>query len=120
MSSFKKLLFTIFKEQRGLFILMTLNFILGLVVFIYSVFTLRFESTAVKIGYGDIGGYRDGAWTEMIMYPVLAILLGVLSAFLGMRIFERHGGNSAKLFIGISMCLIVWTFITLLRLLGEG
>ena len=120
MSSFRKLLFTIFKEQRGLFILMALNSLMGLVVFAYSVFTLRFESSAVKIGYGDIGGYRDGAWTEMLMYPMLAILLGVLSVFLGARIFERHGGNSAKVFMGINMCLIVWMFVTLLRLLGEG
>jgi len=120
MSSFRKLLFTIFKEHRGLFVLMVLNVLGGLVVFVYAVLTLKLEGAAVKIGYGDIGGYRDGAWTEMLMYPILAVLLGGLNVFLGARIFERHGENSAKTFMGINICLIVWTFVTLLRLLGEG
>lgn len=120
MQSFKNTFLKIFREQRGLFILMSLNFLFGLFVFIFSIATLNPEGAVVKIGYGDIGGYRDGTWIDMLTFPILAILFGVLHNFLAIRIYEKHNNAIVKLFVFTSLLLLIGTFVVLSRLLGEG
>lgn len=120
MRNLKKSFITIFKEQRGLFILMGLNFLFGLFVLIFSLVTLNPDGAVVKIGYGDIGGYRDGTWVDMLTFPILSIIFGVLHNFLAVKIYEKHGDGIAKVFVVVSFLLLVGTFIVLTRLLGEG
>lgn len=120
MQSLKNTFLKIFREQRGLFILMSLNFLFSLFVLIFSITTLNPDGAVVKIGYGDIGGYRDGTWIDMLTFPILAILFGVLHNFLAVKIYEKHGSGVTKLFVAISFLLLIGTFIVLSRLLGEG
>lgn len=120
MKSLSKSLKVIAKEHRPLMFLMLLLFLMGVSLFIFSLVTLKTGSSVVKIGYGDIGGYRDGSWLDMLTFPLLSLIFAILHNFLAVRIFEKRGDGSAKAFILISIILVIGTFIVLLRLLGEG
>ena len=109
-----------YHEHRGLLVLIILNFLLSVALFIFSLVSLSPTSSVVKIGYGDISGYRDGAWTNMLVFPVAAVLFGVLHGVLSLRILQKHGDGLAKVFVVVTMFLIIGTFMVLSRLLGEG
>lgn len=120
MKSFKEDIVTIYRSDRSILVIMALNLILSIVLLVFSLINLNPSSAVVKIGYGDIGGYRDGTWIDMIAYPLLAITFGVLHSFLALRIFHKRGGGMAKFFLVITSMLILGAFLVLLRLLGEG
>ena len=113
---FKKLYF----EERWMLILIILNFIASIALFVFSIVNLNPNSAVVKIGYGDIGGYRDGTWTEMLAFPLLAIVLGILHDFIAIRIYRKRGAGMTKFFLITTTVLIVGAFIVLVRLLKEG
>ena len=98
---------------------MILNFILSIVLMIFSIISLNPESAVVKVGYGDIGGYRDGSWIDILAFPLLAIIFGILHSLLAVRIFHKRGSGMAKFFLIITSILILGTFLVLIRLLGE-
>ena len=120
MSGLKQTFLIVFREERGLFVLMFLNFLAGIALLIFSLVTLNPDKVPVKIGYGDIGGYRDGTWIDMLTFPVLAILFGVLHNILTLKIFERNKGGIAKVFVSVTFFLLIGAFVVLARLLGEG
>ena len=120
MRTFKEDLISIYSSERGLLILMILNLLLSIVLLIFSIVNLNPNSAVVKVGYGDIGGYRDGMWTDMIAFPLLAILFGFLHSLLTLRIFHKRGGGMAKFFAITTTALILGTGLVLVRLLGES
>ena len=113
---FKKLYF----EERWMLILIILNFIASIVLLVFSIVNLNPNSAVVKIGYGDIGGYRDGAWTDMFAFPVLALLFGILHSLIAVKIYHRRGAGVTKFFLITTSMLIIGAFIVLIRLLKEG
>ena len=110
----------IYQSERGIIVLMALNLILSIALIIFAIINLNPNGAVVKIGYGDIGGYRDGVWLDMLAYPLLAIIFGVLHSLLAIRIFHKRGGGMAKFFLITTTALILGTFLVLTRLLGEG
>ena len=66
------------------------------------------------------GGYQDGAWTQMLAFPALAIIVGVLHNIIAVKLYKRRGPAEAKVFIARSIIIIIGAWITLGRLLGEG
>lgn len=110
----------IYQTERGIIVLMAANLILSVALLIFSIVNLNPNSSVVKIGYGDIGGYRDGVWMDMLTFPLLAITFGVLHNLLTLRIFHKRGGGMAKFFLVTTTTLILGTFLVLIRLLGEG
>ena len=98
---------------------MILNLILSIALIIFSLISLNPESAVVKVGYGDIGGYRDGSWLDILAFPLLAIIFGVFHNLLALRIFHKRGSGMAKFFLIITTILILGTFLVLMRLLGE-
>ncbi len=120
MKNFKEDLISIYQSERGLLILMILNLLLAIILLVFSITSLNPNSAVVKIGYGDIGGYRDGIWTDMIAFPLLAITLGVLHNLLTLRVFRKRGGGMAKFFAITTTALIMGTGLVLVRLLGES
>ena len=113
---FKKLYF----EERWMLILIILNFIASIVLLVFSIVNLNPNSAVVKIGYGDIGGYRDGAWTDMFAFPTLAVLFGLLHGLIAVKIYHRRGAGMTKFILITTSMLIVGAFIVLIRLLKEG
>ena len=120
MSNFKADFIKIYQTERGIVLLMAFNFLLALGLLIFSTITLNPAASVVKIGYGDIGGYRDGTWISLLAFPLLALTFGILHSFLALRIFHKRGGGMAKFFLLTTTCLILSTLLVLIRLLGEG
>lgn len=120
MKAFKEDLIRIHQNERGIMFLMILNFIISIILFIFSIIHLNPNASVVKIGYGDIGGYRDGTWVDMLTFPILAFIFGILHSLLALRVFRKRGSGMAKFFLIITTTLILGTFLVLIRLLGEG
>lgn len=119
MKTIKADLIQIYQTERGALLLMGLNFISSLILLIFSVLNLNPNVPVVKIGYGDIGGYRDGSWMDLLAFPILAIIFGILHNLLATRIFHKRGGGMTKFFLLITTTLILGSFLVLTRLLGE-
>ena len=120
MKYFKEDLIQIYRNERLMLILMIINLIGAVALLIFSVVNLNPAGTVVKIGYGDIGGYQDGTWTEMFAFPILAIILGVFHNLIAMKIFHKRGAGMTKFFLIITAVIIVGAFIVLTRLVKEG
>lgn len=120
MKNFPEDIKKIYQEERLMFVLMLLNIVLALALMVFSIIKLNPSAAVVKIGYGDIGGYRDGTWSEMLAFPLLAIVLGILHDFIAVRIYRKRGAGMTKFFLITTTVLIIGAFIVLIRLLKEG
>ena len=107
-------------SERGILATMIINLLLALALFIYALAHLNPNSAVIKIGYSDIGGYRDGTWENLLAFPLLAIIFGIFHNILALRIYHKRGGGMTKFFLITTTMLIAGTFIVLIRLLGEG
>jgi len=134
MKDFGKTIKEIYTEHRRLLLWMIMVLLVSVGLFFYGVFSLDSSSSATKIGYGDIGsyqggdfaemqnagGYRDGGWMEMMAFPFLALVIGVLHLFITIRLYQKKGESTAEVFIVMSLLVLGGAWITLIRLLGEG
>ena len=100
--------------------MMVLNLVLAIGLLVFSFVSLNPNTAVVKVGYGDIGGYRDGTWFDLLAFPLLAITFGILHNLLALRIFHKRGSVMAKFFLATTTALILATILVLVRLLGEG
>ena len=116
MEEIKEGLKAIFRKERGLLVLMIFVFLLSVFLFIFSMIKIDPSGAVTKIGYGDIGGYRDGAWTNMITFPILAVLFGFLHNVLAIRVFSKRGSGMAKVFLIGTIMLILGSVLVLIRL----
>lgn len=119
MKDYKADLKKIYQTERLMLVLMIINLLASLALAIFSLVKLNPASSVIKVGYGDIGGYRDGSWTEFIAFPLLAILFGILHNFIAVRIFHKRGAGITKFFLITTSTLIVGTFIVLVRLVSQ-
>lgn len=102
--------------------------VFSLVFLVFSLFRLNPRASVVIVGYGDVygdvlgvsGGYRRASWVNMLAFPCLALLFGVLHNILAVRLFQKYGKDVALVFVGLTMVLLFSAFVVLLRLLGEG
>ena len=115
-ADFKK----IYQTERLMLMLMGANVLIALILMIVSMVRINPASSVVKTGYGDIGGYRDGTWNELIAFPLMAILFGVLHNFIAVKIFHKRGAGMAKFFLVTTTALIFGAFVVLFRLTQEG
>ncbi len=119
MKDFKDTIKKIYHEEKLIFILMISNAVLATILFFIGVVNLNPSSAVVKIGYGDIGGYRSGSWADMLVFPILAIIFGVFHTLIAMRIFRKRGAGMTKFFLITTSALILGATIVLLRLLEK-
>lgn len=106
------------QTEKGILILMIANLLLAVILIAYSIINFNPNAAVVKIGYGDIGGYRDGTWVDILAFPLFALILGVLHSILALRIFHKRGSGMAKLFLLVTTVLILGTFLALSRIFG--
>lgn len=119
METFRSDFTKIYQTERGVLILMIINLLLSIALAIFAIVNLNPNASVVKIGYGDIGGYRDGTWMDMLAFPLLALVFGVFHGLLTVRIFHKRGSGMAKFFLLVTTMLIFGTFLVLIRTLGE-
>lgn len=134
MKGFKEALRGIKGEEKGLFWAMVIMLVLVVIAVIFGLASLKPESSVVKVAYGDIGryqggewssmansgGYQDGGWMNMLAYPILALVVGVLHNIIAVQMYERKGAGVAKIFVATSIGVLVTVVVVLRRLLGEG
>ena len=120
MKSLKEDFLNIVHSDKAVLVMMVLNLVMAVVLLVLSLVKLSPNSAVVKIGYGDIGGYRDGSWTNQFGFSLAAILFGVLHNLMALRIFHKRGSGMTKFFLITTMLLILGTFVVMFRLLREG
>ena len=119
MKSLKDTIVELYHENRMILFLMIVTLIFASGLFVFSLTCLDSTSSVVKVGYGDIGGYRDGNWTNMIAFSIFALVFGILHNMLTLRIYKKRGSGMAKMFLVTTMALIFGTLLVLLRLSSE-
>ncbi len=124
----------VYVKHRTMFTLMVVTTIFSIILFIYSIVNLHPNASVVKVSYGDIGryqggewssmsnsgGYHDGPWQAMLVYPMFALLFGILHNVIALRIFRKKGDKIANIFLAVTIALILFATLILWRLLGEG
>ena len=124
----------VYVKHRSMFTLMVVMAVFSIILFIYSMANLHSNTSVVKVSYGDIGryqggewssmsnsgGYHDGAWQAMLVYPLFALIFGVLHNVIALRIYRKKGDKVASVFLAVTIAMILFTTLTLWRLLGEG
>lgn len=120
MKSLKEDIIEIYNKERGLLVFMVQILIIALGVFVFSLTKIDATSSVVKIGYGDIGGYRDGVWLNMFAFPILALVFGVLHNLLAVRLYKKRGVGMTKFFLATTLMLLIGTVLVLIRLSSEG
>ena len=124
----------VYVKHRTMFTLMVVVTIFSIILFIYSIVNLHPNASVVKVSYGDIGryqggewssmsnsgGYHDGQWQAMLVYPMFALLFGILHNVIALRIFRKKGDKIANIFLAVTIALILFATLILWRLLGEG
>ena len=114
-------------KHKGLMMTMLVLVLLGAVLLIFSLTTLRPQSTVVIVGYGDVygeiagvsGGYRRDNWANMLAFPALALIFGLLHNLIALKVYRKYGKDAALAVVWMTMILIAGTFLVLFRLLGE-
>lgn len=117
----------VYQKQKGILIAMVVLLVASLVLLIFSMTALRPQNTVVIVGYGDVygelagisGGYRRDSWVNMLAFPILAILLGVVHNVIALRAYRRYGRDVAIMILVTSLLVVAGAFLTLIRLLGE-
>lgn len=118
----------IVREQKGLLAAMIGLAAMSLILLVIALVTLRPQTTVVITGYGDVygelagltGGYRRESWLNMLAFPILALLFGVVHNFLAVRVYQKYGRDAALVLVVVTMLLVVATVLVIFRLLGEG
>lgn len=124
----------VYVKHRTMFTLMVVVTVFSIILFIYSIVNLHPSASVVKVSYGDIGryqggewssmsnsgGYHDGPWQAMLVYPMFALLFGILHNVIALRIFRKKGDKIANIFLAVTIALILFATLILWRLLGEG
>lgn len=114
-------------KQKGLMTLMIVLVVMSAMLFVFSLSTLRPHNTVVIVGYGDVygeiagitGGYRRDSWLNMLAFPILALIYGILHNLLAVRVYRKYGRDVAVMIVVTTMLLILITVLVMMRLLGE-
>ncbi len=134
MKKFLERIKKIYKEDRWLFFGLIILIVMGVALFVYSLIHLSPEAAVVKTGYSDIGsyqggdwaemqaagGYRDGSWTNMLAFTIMAVVLGVVHPILVIKLRAKKGPGMAVAFMVFSILMVMLAWVVLGRLLSEG
>lgn len=115
------------RKQKPLMVAMVVLLIASVILLVFSLTTLRPQNTVVIVGYGDVygeisgisGGYRRDSWMNMLAFPVLALIYGLVHNVMILKLYRKYGRDAAMMVAVASILLVVGTFVVIFRLLGE-
>lgn len=115
------------RKHKSLMVAMVVLLIASAALLIFSFFVMRPQSTVVIVGYGDVygeiaglsGGYRRDSWLNLLAFPVLALVLGIVHNVIAVRIFQKYGKEAALTFVLATLLLIMGALVVMFRLIGE-
>lgn len=109
------------KKDRNLFVWMTVNFLLSLWLFLIPLFNLNSGRAKIWARYSDIdNGYAQSDWWYLLAFSLIAIAMGVGHTLLAARLYTKRGKDIARLFLLISMIILIVGIRFLLNIVGEG
>lgn len=111
---------TIFKKDKSLIVWMVANFLLALWLFLISLTSLNPSSKQVFVRYSDISSYSNSDWWYLASFAIMAVAMGIGHTLLGARLYSKRGRDISRLFLGISMAIIVIAICFLRNIVGEG
>lgn len=134
MKDFFKSFKEISKEHKSVFVMMIIMVILAIGLLVFSLVNLKPSSTTVRVGYSDIGsyqgeewnevrsssGYESGKWMDLLTFPAIAIVVGVMHTLIALKLYKRRGASFVAAFLVMSITVLIGAFIVLGRLIGEG
>ncbi len=109
------------KKDRSLFVWMAVNFALSVWLFLMPFFNLDSSKAKIWARYSDVSnGYAQSDWWYLLSFSIVAIALGVGHILLSARLFTKRGKDIARLFLFVSMIIIVIGIRFLQNIIGEG
>ena len=120
MKTFGEDIKAIYLNNRSILVFFALNLIAGIALLVFGLVRLNPNISVVKVGYSDMYGYQDGVWTDMLAFPLMTVVLGVLHSFIAVKIYHKRGAGMTKFFLLTTLAVILGGFVVLSRLLGEG
>jgi hydrogenase/urease accessory protein HupE len=109
------------KKDRSLFIWMAVNFLLSIWLFLIPLFNLNSGRAKIWARYSDIdNGYAQSDWWYLLGFSLIAIAMGIGHTLLAARLWTKRGKDLARLFLFISMIILVVGIRFLLNIIGEG
>lgn len=111
---------TIFKKDKGLLVWMAVNF--GLAIWLFLIPLLHLDPTdkQVFVRYSDLTSYSNSDWWYLLSFSIIALAMGIGHTLLGARLFSKRGRDVARLFLGISIAMIIIALCFLRKIIGEG
>jgi hypothetical protein len=113
----------IYREDRGVLLMMGVVFLVGVVLVLMPVVSLAPSSPKTWVRYVDVGqsmGYEEGAWWYVLGFSALGVVVGVLHNFIAVRLYQKRGRDMAMLFLAVSVGIAVVAILYVLKILGEG
>lgn len=115
------------RKQKPLMVAMAVLLVASAILLVFSLTTLRPQNTVVIVGYGDVygelagisGGYRRDSWMNMLAFPILALIYGLVHNVMILKIYRKYGRDVALMVAVASILLVIGTFVIIFRLLGE-
>lgn len=115
------------RKQKGLMWAMIGLAVVSLILLIFALITMHPQSSVVIVGYGDVygeitglsGGYRRDSWMNMLAFPILAVIFGVVHNVIALRVYRKYGKNLALMVVAGTGLIIVGVIVAMLRILGE-
>lgn len=109
------------KKDRNLFVWMAVNFLLSLWLFLIPFFNLNSGRAKIWARYSDIdNGYAQSDWWYLLAFSLIAIAMGIGHTLLAARLYTKRGKDIARLFLLISMIILIVGIRFLLNIVGEG
>ncbi|MBR5939021.1 hypothetical protein IKZ77_00505, partial [Candidatus Saccharibacteria bacterium] len=88
----------IYLNNRLIFVFIAINIIAAIALAVFGFIRLNPSISVVKVGYSDISGYKDGVWTDMLAFPLMALILGILHSIVAVKIYHKRGAGMTKFF----------------------
>lgn len=111
---------TIFKKDKGLLVWMMANFGLAVWLFLMPIVNLNPSSKQVFVRYSDLSSYSNSDWWYLTSFSVIAVAIGVGHTLLAARLYSKRGRDISRLFLGISVVILVVAICFLRNIIGEG
>ena len=116
-TDFKKVV----KKDKRFLVWMIGVFLISCVLFVLPILNTSTIRPKIIAGYSDISsGYWRSDWWYLTSFSVIALSVGVGPNLLSVLIHERYGKDVARLFLGISIAVVVFAIAFLLRIVEEG
>jgi hypothetical protein len=98
--------------------MMVLELLVGLTLAISALLSLAPAGLVANIGYGDIGGYREGGWYYYVAFAIVGLVIGVGHNLIAVRMFEEKDGGTVVAFLMAGLVAGVMGTLALAGLAG--